>query len=197
MKIAVIILAAGGSTRMGKPKQLLAVHTTTLLGITIKNALLCEAEKVFCVLGSEFKKVKGSLKNFDIEIIRNASYKNGLSTSIHEGIKHIDRKFYDAALIMLGDQPSISPQYLNDLINTFKNHKNKVVASNYNNTLGVPAIFPKHTFNKLQELKGDKGAKAFLNSNTTTIISIDTITELLDIDTEEDYNNYLKSLSFL
>ncbi len=194
MKTAILILAAGSSNRMGTSKQLLPIHTTTLLGIVIKNALLSEANAVFCVLGSEYKKVKESIKNFDIEIINNTNYNNGLSSSINAGVNHINSELYDAILIMLGDQPKIDSNYLNRLIDTFKANQNKIIASSYKNSFGVPAIFPKYAFNKLQGLKGDKGAKDVLNSNSKSIISIKADSNLFDIDTKEDYNNYLNSL---
>lgn len=194
MKIAILILAAGSSNRMGKPKQLLPINHTTLLGISIENALQSQTKDVFCVLGSEFEKVKASIKYFNVEIINNTEYKKGLSSSIVEGIKYINSLTFDAVLIILGDQPKIKATYLNNLINVFKENQNKIVASNYKNGFGVPAIFPKNTFNELIDLKGDKGAKDFLNSNSKTIISIETPVEFLDIDTEEDYLNYLESL---
>jgi len=194
MKTAILILAAGSSNRMRTQKQLLPVHTTTLLGIVIKNALQSKADAVFCVLGSEFKKVKDSIKNFDIEIINNTNYNHGLSSSINAGVNHINSKLYDAVLIVLGDQPKVNSKYLNKLIDTFKANQNKIVASSYKNNLGVPAIFPRNTFDQLQMLEGDKGAKDVLNSNSKSIISIKADSKLLDIDTKEDYNNYLNSL---
>ncbi|EDP70528.1 hypothetical protein FBALC1_07213 [Flavobacteriales bacterium ALC-1] len=193
MKIAVLILAAGSSTRMGTPKQILPVGNTTLLGTTIETALQTKADKIYCVLGANAKTVEKSISKYKIKTISNSKYKSGLSFSIKAGIKHITNKSYDAVLILLGDQPFINTPYLNDMITTFKNDSTKITASNYNESPGVPAIIPKLYFNQLLELQGDKGAKSFLNSNKTNTILLKT-TNLIDIDTEEDYLNYLKSL---
>ena len=98
-------------------------------------------------------------------------------------------------IILLGDQPLITAKYLNKIIDIFKNHDKKIVASKYNNTLGVPTIIPKRYYNQLLKLKGDKGAKDFLNTNTKDIISLENI-NLKDIDTPKEYQDYLNSTNF-
>ena len=193
MNIAILILAAGNSSRMKTPKQLLPIGSTTLLGLTIKNAIQSKAGKIFCVLGSEFDTVKKSIKDFDIEIINNLKYKSGLSSSIVEGIKHIRSQSFDAALIMLADQPNVNSSYINNLIDNFGTNQIKIVASKYKDNLGVPAIFPKQAFNDLLKLKGDKGAKDYLKAKKTSVVTIDSV-NFTDIDTPKDYKNYLNTL---
>lgn len=191
--IAILILAAGSSSRMKTPKQLLPIKTTTLLGNTIEHSVASKAVKVYCVLGSNFEKIKDSIKAYDIEIILNSEYTNGLSTSIVNGIKHIQPKTFDAVLVLLADQPKVDTNYINTLINDFNKNPETIIASNYSGSYGVPAIFPKHVFEQLLLLKGDKGAKDFLNSENTRVVPL-IHSDLIDIDTQEDYNNYLKSL---
>jgi molybdenum cofactor cytidylyltransferase len=193
MNIAIIILSAGSSTRMGTTKQLLPIGDTTLLGISIENALQSNADKVFCVLGANTEKIQESAPLYNIEVILNNKYKEGLSSSIKKGIKHIEDKGFDAALIMLGDQPKVDSNYLNLLISYFKSNPTKITASEYEDTIGVPAIFPKIYFNQLQQVKGDKGAKDFLNMHKAQVISVKS-DKLIDIDTQEDYLNFLKTL---
>jgi len=195
MKIVILILAAGSSTRMGVAKQLLPAGKTTLLGVTIKSALQSNANKVYCVLGANAKPVEQSISNYSVESIFNPDYKSGLSSSIIAGIKHIINIKIDAVLILLGDQPFITTQYLNDMMNTFKNHNGKIIASTYNDTLGVPTIIPKVYYNHLLKLKGDKGAKDFLNNRKEEIIQLKN-TNLIDIDTKKEYQDYLNSIKF-
>jgi molybdenum cofactor cytidylyltransferase len=195
MKIAILILAAGSSTRMGVAKQLLPVGENTLLGVSIKQALQSEADKVYCVLGSNAEVIKQSISKFKIEPIFNPNYKTGLSSSIVAGIQHLINQDFDATLILLGDQPLISVAYLNAMITPFKNHGEKIIASKYNNTFGVPSVIPKRSYNELLKLKGDKGAKDFLNTNKEEIIPLKNI-NLIDIDTKKEYHDYLNSITF-
>lgn len=193
MTTAIVILAAGSSSRMGTAKQLLPVGETTLLGLAVEHALDANANHVFCVLGAQAEQIIESLKQYPIEIIHNLNYQNGLSSSIKTGIQYLEQKHFDAILLMLGDQPNVNSKYLNSLINTFKNNPSHIIASEYSGTFGVPAIFPKTFYKELVTLEGDKGAKVFLNANKENVISIES-KHLTDIDTQEAYLNFLNSL---
>ena len=188
MKTVILILAAGSSSRMGEPKQLLPFKNTTLLGNAIEQAKNSKSNAVFCVLGANEEIIKKSIENYKIETIFNPNFKNGLSSSIVAGIHHLSTKNFDSVLIMLADQPSVNSEYLNNLIKTSINNPSKITASNYQNKMGVPAIFPKSYFQKLLNLKGDKGAKVLLNENHSEIIKMNPF-NLTDIDTKEDYQN--------
>lgn len=189
MKIAILILAAGSSTRMGEPKQLLPFGTTTLLGTVIENALQTNADAIFCVLGANYPAIKQSIEHYKVEIIQNLHFKDGLSASIVTGIKKL--KSFDAVLICLGDQPKVDNNYLNKLITLHKENPTKIIASQYDEKLGVPAIFPKQFYPRLLQLQSDKGAKMFLNSIKEQCILLDS-KNLVDIDTEEDYVRLIK-----
>lgn len=193
MKTAILILAAGESSRMGEAKQLLPIGETTLLGLAIEGALKSKADNVYCVLGANSEAIQKSINRYTIEIIINKNYQLGLSSSIKEGLKYLESKDYDAILMMLADQPNVDARYLNKLID--ENHKQpaKIIASSYAGLFGVPAIFPKSYFKQLLQLNGDKGAYTILNSPKTEVIKID-VTKLKDIDTKEDFLDFLDSL---
>ncbi|MFC0604205.1 nucleotidyltransferase family protein [Winogradskyella pulchriflava] len=191
--IAILILAAGSSSRMKIPKQLLPVGNKTLLGLTLENALNSKANNVHLVLGANSEEIKNSIKDISVNIILNPNYNKGLSTSIIEGVKHIQSKSYDAVVIMLADQPRLDTSYINQLMDAFDENPEHIIASKYSNVFGVPAIFPKSAFEQLLKLKGDKGAKTFLNSEKAKVIAINT-TEFKDIDTPKDYKDFLESL---
>tara|TARA_R110000751_G_scaffold174236_1_gene280614 strand:+ start:272 stop:853 length:582 start_codon:yes stop_codon:yes gene_type:complete len=193
MNVAILILSAGSSTRMGTTKQLLPIGNKTLLGLSIENALQTNAKKVFCVLGSNAENIKNSISQYDIEIIINPNFKEGLSSSIVEGLNHIENSNFDSVLIMLSDQPKVDSNYINLLILSSEKNPTQITASQYEKTIGVPAIFPKKFFKQLQQLEGDKGAKDFLNTHKAQVISIKS-DKLIDIDTQDDYLNFLKSL---
>lgn len=191
--IAILILAAGSSSRMKIPKQLLPVGNKTLLGLTLENAMNSKANNVHLVLGANSEEIKNSIKDISVNIILNPNHTKGLSTSIVEGVKHIQSKPYDAVVIMLADQPQVDTSYINKLMDTFDENPEHIIASKYSNVFGVPAIFPKSAFEQLLKLKGDKGAKTFLNSEKAKVIAINT-TQFIDIDTPKDYKDFLESL---
>lgn len=189
-KIAVIILAAGNSKRMGTAKQLLSYKNTTLLGWTIEQTKKSKASAIYCVLGANVAIIKEQIDQYKIETIFNADFKNGLSTSIVVGVNHIIAKNFDSVLITLADQPNINSKYLDELIITSEENPKKIIVSNYETKIGVPAIFPKNYLNQLLNLKGDKGASLFLNNHVTETIKMP-LFNLVDIDTKEDYQKLI------
>ena len=189
---AILILAAGSASRMGKMKQLLPYKNTTLLEWAIEQAQKSIVKNVFCVLGAHKEAIEKQLTTKPIEVIYNPNYKNGLSTSIVEGINLLQKHNFDNALIMLADQPHVTSEYLNSLIETSKKNPSNIIASSYQESAGVPAVFPKNYFNELLNLKGDKGAKSFLLQHNDDVIKVNSHQNLLDIDTPEDYQHLLK-----
>lgn len=191
-KTAILILAAGNSSRMGKTKQLLPYKNATLLEWAIEQAQKSVVKNVFCVLGANKEVIEKQLTSNIVEIIYNPNYKDGLSTSIVKGIEFLLNYNFDSVLIMLADQPHVTSEYLNSLIEASKKNPSNIIASNYQGSVGVPAIFPKNYFNDLLDLKGDKGAKNFLLQQNNNVIKVNSTKNLLDIDTLEDYQHLLK-----
>lgn len=191
-KTAILILAAGSASRMGKMKQLLPYKSTTLLEWVIQQAQKSIVKNVFCVLGANKDTIEKQLTSNTIKIIYNPNYESGLSTSIVTGIDFLQKHNFDNALIMLADQPHVTYEYLNSLIEVSKKNPSKIITSNYQGSVGVPAIFPKKYFNDLLNLEGDKGAKNFLLQHNSNVLKINSHQNLLDIDTPEDYQHLLK-----
>lgn len=189
MKSAILILAAGSSSRMGTPKQLLPYKKTTLLGYSIEQAKHIGPKHVFCVLGANAEMIEKSIEKYQIETIYNPDFKHGLSSSIVIGVNILQHNF-DTILIMLADQPNVDANYLNKIIKTSKENPSKIIASNYQGKIGVPAIFPKKYFKNLLFLEGDKGAKELLNNHQSEVIKMKPF-NLTDIDTKEDYQNLI------
>jgi len=183
-EIAILILAAGSSSRMGKAKQLLPFKHTTLLGWAIEQAQATNAENIICVLGANVEKIEKSILKYNVRTVLNTDYLNGLSASIVKGIKELKKE--DAVLIILADQPNITSEYLNKLLEKYRKTPSKIIASNYNGFPGVPAIFPKKYYPELLNLRGDMGAKEFLNNLVQEIV-IEEAIDLHDIDFPEDY----------
>lgn len=194
-KLAILILAAGSANRMGSPKQLLKFEESTLLGHCITNAIASNSDSVFCVLGANSEEIKKSITTFNIEIILNENWQEGIGSSISKGVSHIEKEHsnIESILILLADQPLVKKEYLNDMMQSSNSNSEKILASNYGDFYGVPALFPKKYFKTLSELKGDSGANKMLNEPSLSLISLKASEYILDIDTKEDYEKLIKN----
>lgn len=196
--IAILVLAAGKSTRMNSTKQLEKIGNSFLLEIVLnKIKTLFDKEDIYCVLGANFNKIKNKISNNNISIIFNEDYNNGLSSSIKSGLNYVKNanKNYRGIFIILGDQPAIDNGYFKEMISLFYQYKNKIVASKYKEKVGVPAIFPSIYFDDLEKIEGDKGAKEYLNNKKNNVIFPEIIPNLVDIDTQEDLKLFKKRMN--
>lgn len=190
-KAAVIILAAGSSSRLGSPKQLLTVDDKTLLQHTIEAAKAAGIDPVIVVLGANRELIKKDLNAKEVVIAENEKWQSGLASSIHSGIEALTKvsPSADAAILMVCDQPFVSAELLNDLLRKQKETGKAIVASSYDNTLGTPALFHSSLFPELAALEGDTGAKILLKKYENQLSSVPFIRGGIDIDTGEDYKN--------
>jgi molybdenum cofactor cytidylyltransferase len=190
--LAVLVLAAGASSRMQTPKQLLKIGNKTLLEVVLEKALAISSSPIYCVLGANATTIQQETTTENVVYIFNENYQEGLSSSIVSGINYLEKNLpnLEGVFILLADQPAIEIAYLKNLLELFSKHKKNIIASNYQKRNGVPTIFPKVFFNELKLLKGDFGAKDFLEKNKNAIIVGSSDVCLIDLDTKSDYENY-------
>jgi molybdenum cofactor cytidylyltransferase len=193
--IGILVLAAGKSSRMNGIKQLKKINNKTLLDITLEKLKSRYSDEIYCVLGANAAAIKSEITSKNIQFIENLNYEKGLSSSIVSGITYFKKEAlnFDGIFIVLADQPGIEITYLESLIAIFKENTDRIIASNYGNKLGVPAIFPKKYFSELLLIKGDKGAKEFINQRESEVICPLTSTNFFDIDTKEDLELFKNS----
>ncbi|OAB81834.1 nucleotidyltransferase family protein [Cochleicola gelatinilyticus] len=194
--LAIVILAAGASARMGIPKQLLPFQNDTLLGTVLKNATHTKIETIYCVVGANASEVKKTHQHYKVTFITNPNHATGLSSSIQKAVSFISENHLgiEAILFLLGDQPFITSEYIQNYIDLHLKHPRNIIATSYANNVGVPALFPKHYFGNLQTMTGDQGAKHLLNgTETKKLISLPS-EALIDIDTLETYESIIRSL---
>ncbi|WP_273566806.1 nucleotidyltransferase family protein [Maribacter halichondriae] len=186
--IAILILAAGKSSRMGKPKQLLAWKNTTLLGHAIKNAKAICPDHVYVVLGANTEEIKKSVED-TVHFIFNENYERGLGSSVATGIGSIlkTNKKYQGVLITLCDQPLIDIDYLNQIITSYGKDGSGIIATAYINRAGVPTLFDKRYFDELSLLDEDFGASQMIRKYQKDVKTLDPKGKALDIDTWDDY----------
>jgi molybdenum cofactor cytidylyltransferase len=189
-KIEIIILAAGASSRMGTPKQILPYKNTTLIGNAIQSALDSKCNSVVVVLGANADLIYPKIEiNDRLKVVVNNNWNEGLSSSIKCGIETICslNTKPDGVMIMSCDQPFVSKDIINKLIDKFEPSKHKAAAAAYSGSVGIPAIFHFSLLPNLLSLSGDKGAKNILLNQKENLISIDFPEGALDIDSMEDY----------
>jgi molybdenum cofactor cytidylyltransferase len=193
--IAVLVLAAGKSSRMKTPKQLAKIGTNFLLEMVLSKAKTINTTDVYCVLGANDALIRKEISAANVHFIYNANFNEGLSASIVAGISELEKSHqnYDGVLILLGDQPAIEKTYLKAMVSLFFENESKIIASNYGKKLGVPAIFSKRYFSELKKISGDFGAKDILNKNSK-VIALSQQTNFIDIDTTEDLEAFKKSI---
>lgn len=200
--VGIIILAAGASTRMGQPKQLLEFRGETLIRRVVKTALATECRPIVVVLGAFANEIQLEIKklgNVEIVVVENKDWQQGMSTSVKMGLETLlaANPTLEAALFLLTDQPLLTTEYLLQLLPTVNCQLPTIVASFYNNRLGVPALFPKKYFNELLQLTGDQGARKLLELYKEEVHALSFPEGAFDVDTPEDYQNLLKRVRFL
>ncbi|MGI8668446.1 MAG: nucleotidyltransferase family protein [Aridibacter sp.] len=188
-KIGVIILAAGASTRLGRPKQLLEFKGETLLERIVEDALASELITVV-VLGANFGKIKKSIENLPVEIVENDDWQSGMSSSLVAGLKHLleIQADLEAVIVLLCDQPFVDKNTISELVETQKQTNKKIVAGKYAETVGVPALFMREVFDELLKLDKKIGAKSIIKKYAETDLATISVPEAdFDIDTEADF----------
>ncbi len=191
----IIILAAGASSRMGRPKQLLVYQQQSLLQRAIKAAVAVPNTCVVVVVGAHQSSIIPKLANESVTVVYNADWQHGMVSSVSAGVKFLIATNLEVqnALLMLCDQPFVDTALLQNLINTKQTSGRPIVASAYQNTIGAPVLFDQSYFDELMALQGQEGAKKLLNKYKSEVISIPFEQGAIDIDTPEDYKRLLNS----
>jgi len=191
---AAILLAAGDSSRLGKPKQLLLYKGRTLLQNALSTAISSRLNPIIAVLGADATFIGKKIEETNIHIVYNPEWQEGIASSIRRGIQELEKMDpgADAAIIMVCDQPHITSSLLNDLLMVQQQTKKPIAASHYNGVPGTPALFHKTIFPELLLLKGDKGAGSILRQQVSRVATVAFPLGAIDIDTT---NNYEKLIS--
>ncbi len=190
LHVAIVILAAGSSSRMGQSKQLLRLHDTTVLRHAITVALHAGPAVVTVVLGSYAKQHRESIQSMPVSIVVNEQWETGMGSSLKAGLRYVEAHHPNvtAVLFMVCDQLALTTQHLLNLIGKAEK---PIVASHYAGSSGVPALFKKSLFPSLNALGDDQGAKKMFQLFPEQVSTVDFPKGELDLDTMEDYQNYL------
>jgi molybdenum cofactor cytidylyltransferase len=186
---AAVILAAGGSSRFGQPKQLISFRGTSLVRQTIDAACRAGCLPVVVVIRSEDEKLHRELDRVGVAIVQNEQWQRGIGSSIRCGIQALINSSpdVDASVLLVCDQPAVDARVVQSLIALREITGKNIVASSYAATLGVPALFDRSVFEELLSLGDEAGAKSIIFRSRERVASLSFPQGQLDIDTWEDW----------
>jgi len=181
------VLAAGVSSRMGKPKQTLHVGGVPMLEMVLAIMRRSCVGRVVVVLGANATEVRNRVKFTDELVVVNPRFAEGMSTSLRLGLRHIGREA-DAVVIALGDQPFVQPATIDTLVAAYKESRAPIVIPKYRGTRGNPVLFDKSVFSQMTTIRGDVGAKSVVQKNAADVLEVEVPDRgvLIDIDKPSD-----------
>ena len=187
-KIGGLILAAGGSSRLGRPKQLVHFQGKTLIRNAAETLVDSSCDSIVVVLGAEIDGSTSEIADLPINICINHNWQTGMSSSIKAGLKELVKLEgnLSAVVVTLCDQPHITTENIDQLVTEFQQANPRIVAAQYGETVGVPALFSKELFNDLLKLKGDKGARQLIRDHLPLVETIEIEKAAIDIDLPDD-----------
>jgi len=189
----IIILAAGNSSRLGEPKQLLQFKNTSLIRHVADAAVDAIGSPVIIVSGSNEKLINNELNKLPVYLIHNADWQEGMASSISVGIQEIIRinPSIKGVILAVSDQPFVTSQLFLDLIEKAESNEKCIVACSYEDTWGTPVLFPEKYFESLTSLNGTEGAKKLVKKFAASVVTVPFPMGGIDIDTKEDYQKLL------
>lgn len=187
--VGAVILAAGGSKRLGQPKQLLELGGETLLRRIVRSAGEAGCAPVVVVAGAASPQVEAEIAGTGAQLVVHGEWERGLGSSIKCGTQYLLRteKMIAAAVLLACDQPSVAAPLVRALISRWEDSGKQIVASSYAGTLGIPALFDCSCFDSLLALPDHSGAKPLIQSGGKKVASVEFEAGALDIDTPADY----------
>ncbi|MGL6267277.1 MAG: nucleotidyltransferase family protein [Chitinophagaceae bacterium] len=193
MHLAIIILAAGRSNRLGSPKQLLQYKGKGLLQNTIEVALDANSAPVIVIMGANASIIEAELLSYPVEPVYNEKWEEGMASSIICGLTHAEQTVtdLDGVLLMVCDQPFVDRDLVKNLLDKQKKSGAAITACCYEEITGIPAIFHKSIFPELKMLQGEQGAKNIIRNHKEILETIPFKLGKIDIDTKVDYENLL------
>jgi molybdenum cofactor cytidylyltransferase len=185
-----LVLAAGGSKRLGQPKQLLRYGSSTLLGHVLSTARDCDFDQLLCVLGGGLAEVRAAVDFRGVGVVENAYFGEGCSSSIAAALGTVDQRC-EVLVLMLGDQPGVSAATVRALL--AGRGDAPLAACAYDDGRGHPLAFARSTFPELSELHGDKGVWKLLDRRAGEVADVSVAGPIPpDVDTWDDYRMVMR-----
>jgi molybdenum cofactor cytidylyltransferase len=190
LRVAAVVLAAGGSKRMGQSKQLLPVRGRPMVRHVTEVVCAANLEQVVVVVGAEAGPVGSALADLPVEIAINEAWAEGMSTSMQAGLRAL-REEIQAVLIVLADQPALTIALLDRLVTRYRATGAAIVAPFYRGRRGNPVLFDRSLFSELLAAEGDRGGREVLarHREQAEQVDVDDPAVVMDVDTWQDYES--------
>ncbi len=191
--IVAVILSAGESRRMGRPKALLPIGDVSFLERIVKSLQAAKVEKIIVVLGHNAAEIETKIGRLPVTIVVNPNYAQGQLSSLTAAIRTLPAENVDGILVHLVDHPFLSPDLVNRMIKLFYESKKLIVVPKWNGRRGHPVIFSRRLFAELLSAPLDQGAKSVVHAHAADTLELETDDEgvTFDIDTPEDYKRHV------
>ena len=196
--IAAVVLAAGESSRMGRPKALLPIDGVRFIEKIVSSFQSTKVGKILVVLGHNVEEMRQKIADLPVLIVVNNEYKKGQMSSLVAAIRDIQSRQFsaelDGILVHLVDHPYVNPILVDVMIDRFYESKKLIVVPRYHGRRGHPVIFSRSLFSELLNAALDQGAKTVVHAHQKDTLEIDTEDEgvTIDIDTPEEYRQFVK-----
>jgi molybdenum cofactor cytidylyltransferase len=196
--IVAVILSAGESSRMGRPKALLPIDGVRFIDKIVTTLKTTHVGRIVVVLGHNITELRQKISDLPVDLVINPDYKRGQLTSLLAAIRSIEAgnnaERVDGILVHLVDHPYIDANLVNLMIDRFYESKKLIVVPRYQNRRGHPVIFSRALFAELLAAPLDRGAKAVVHAHRDDTLEIDTNDQgaIIDIDTPEEYRTHVE-----
>jgi len=189
-----MILAAGESKRMGQPKLLLPFRGKAIIETVVQTVVSSKVDNTMVILGSERKEIEKRLKKFPVKIVYNRDFTSGMLSSVQCGFKVLPDET-QAVIVVLGDQPTISEEIIDRIIDAYQKKGKGIVLPVYKKNRGHPVIIDMKYKSEVEALSSDIGLRGTVYSHPEDIleVTVNTAAILQDIDDEGDYRRALNS----
>lgn len=196
-RVYVVVLAAGQSRRLGRPKQLLELDGTPLVAHVVDRALAAAIDGVIVVTGADASRVELALRNKSVATAFHPDFANGQGTSLAVGATHLPDRA-GAVIVLLGDMPGISSGAISRVAGAWRNERPLAAIARYRSGCGHPVLFAREMFPELSRLTGDEGARRLLKrlGDRVLEVPVDIDAPPEDVDTEEDWERLKRDWSF-
>jgi xanthine dehydrogenase accessory factor len=191
--VTAIILAAGASSRMGKPKLLLPFRDSTVIGTVIAEVLASSVRHVIVVLGARYEDHLRAIRDYPVEIVHNTGFRDGMLSSVKCGLDHVPETT-EAVMILLGDQPMVTSDEMNRLIESYGNPEKEILVATHGVKRGHPLLIGRKFISEIKGFSSESSLRDLLEIHPDEIQEMQTENDriLKDIDTEQDYESELK-----
>ncbi|WP_229376499.1 nucleotidyltransferase family protein [Fibrella aquatilis] len=194
MTVGTLILAAGQSSRLGEPKQLLEQNGVPLVRRMAQMAIDLNAGPIVVVTGAHAEVVTEALHDLRVRHVLNPDWETGMASSLKIGVETLEKTFPEAILVLLTDQPHVSRTLLEQLIEQATSTHKAIIASQYGDVLGVPILFRPAFFDALKNLTGDTGARKLVQNHPDDVASVPFAEGVIDLDTPKDVAKWRNEL---